>query len=688
MDQLDTLKSISKRSDIDNKGRRGVNPTAHVESAIANAKSEADKIFVDVLGTKDRADATRNALNVLQRFKFLFNLPANIETNLAKGDYDRIIDEYERAKSLYGNSESEIFQIYLEEIEKGVEELKVKLRENLENPDLSVEQQKKIIANLVQLNVEGDPAWDCLQLQDNRVLQCLDELRSEYMERQRQDAPRLRLQQHQQQQLLLQSSSAGNAKSLFPAAAAAAAVASEDQDMIPHSVLFVEDVTVRLGEEFPNLWKLGQAYFKGDLVVQPDVGKQSIFKEIILGEIRYFSNMIRAAVIPQTLKDIEQDEYGTWGEENEKIVGQWLPSCLRHVRKSYAAFIDLDLPGQALEIIRTLITDLRIQCLQMIFQTVIDQVHLLHEKEEWKQEVTDEHGSVTELPDVFESLVSQSVQLIKEALLSADSNLEDDILSYQNAHNDLELLIQNVLSSFAYTLENAAIENYQSLGIPNLPPDSMRLLLCLNNCQYTQTQVLPKIQKSFQDVGGLSLERPIAEACKCYNILHGKLFEAYLELKCDPIVAMIEPSMYVGKFDWARCPKPRDARDYVKEILHNVISVHSEVDRISALNNPRHDYVESILSRVVESVAEEVNRLFCCISRMNSNGCIQAWVDIQCLQESLKPFLNKNASDYLSDAAKPLYDLERPGDSDNVKACVKEFKRRMKFHRSALLLNV
>ena len=35
---------------------------------------------------------------------------------------------------------------------------------------------------------------------------------------------------------------------------------------------------------------------------------------------------------------------------------------------------------------------MRLQCLQMIFQTVIDEVHLLHEKEEWKQEITDKHG--------------------------------------------------------------------------------------------------------------------------------------------------------------------------------------------------------------------------------------------------------------------------------------------------------
>jgi hypothetical protein len=32
-----------------------------VESAIASAKGEADQMFFDVLGRKDRADATRNA---------------------------------------------------------------------------------------------------------------------------------------------------------------------------------------------------------------------------------------------------------------------------------------------------------------------------------------------------------------------------------------------------------------------------------------------------------------------------------------------------------------------------------------------------------------------------------------------------------------------------------------------------
>ena len=48
---------------------------------------------------------------------------------------------------------------------------------------------------------------------------------------------------------------------------------------------------------------------------------------------------------------------------------------------------------------------------QVIFQTVIDQVHLLHEKEEWHQEITDEHGAITELPDMFGAIVTESVQV-------------------------------------------------------------------------------------------------------------------------------------------------------------------------------------------------------------------------------------------------------------------------------------
>jgi hypothetical protein len=50
---------------------------------------------------------------------------------------------------------------------------------------------------------------------------------------------------------------------------------------------------------------------------------------------------------------------------------------------------------------------------------------------------------VTSLPQLFESLVLESVQLVKEAVLAID-NREDDILEHPTARSNTELLLQKV----------------------------------------------------------------------------------------------------------------------------------------------------------------------------------------------------------------------------------------------------
>ena len=65
-----------------------------MERPVTQCKDEGDKMFFDVLGRKDKADKTRNALLVLNRFKFLFLQPANIRANPAKKDNDRVSEEY------------------------------------------------------------------------------------------------------------------------------------------------------------------------------------------------------------------------------------------------------------------------------------------------------------------------------------------------------------------------------------------------------------------------------------------------------------------------------------------------------------------------------------------------------------------------------------------------------------------
>merc|ERR1712142_982330 len=329
-----------------------------------------------------------------------------------------------------------------------------------------------------------------------------------------------------------------------------------------------------------------------------------------------------------------------------------------------------------LDIVKNLTTELRLSSLNNILTSVVEEIYVLHEKEDWVQDVSDEYGSITNLPKVFENLVVESIGLIKEAVLAID-NREDDILDHPTARSNTEFLIQKVLSAFAFALENAATENYYS-NQTDIPPDSRRLLYCLNNCKYTQTRVVPNIVSKLTDLEQLSLDKPISESINMYSVLDQKLFDAYMELKCEPIVAIIEPNMYMGKFDWAKCVRPSGARNYVKEILHNAVCVHAEVGRMG------RDFVARVMDKLVEAVCEELNRLFCCIQRMNSNGCVQAWIDIKCVELCLQPYMSANSEAFVREAVRPLLQLEKEKDVILVQECVEEFQNSMRRHIQCL----
>jgi len=282
---------------------------------------------------------------------------------------------------------------------------------------------------------------------------------------------------------------------------------------------------------------------------------------------------------------------------------------------------------------------------------LLEEIYVLHEKEDWVLNMSDLHGSITNLPKLFEDLVIESFGLIKEAVLAID-NREDDILENQTAKTNTEFLIQKVLSAFAFALENAATGNYFSTQT-DIPSDTRRLLYCLNNCRFTQTIIIPNIVTKISDLEQLSLDKPVSESINMYSVLDQKMFDHYHDLKCEPIIAIIEPNMYSGKFDWAKCVRPTGARNYV-------------------------------MFSLVEAICQEVNRLYCCIQRMNSNGCVQAWVDIKCIEAGLKPYINKESMKFLAEAVKPLLVLEKDKDKDLVTFCVEQFCSNMKRHLQCL----
>jgi exocyst complex component 2 len=89
--------------------------------------------------------------------------------------------------------------------------------------------------------------------------------------------------------------------------------------------------------------------------------------------------------------------------------------------------------------------------------------------------------------------------------------------------------------------------------------------------------VLPHLSELFTRYGFPSPILPIQTATNALSTLDRRILEIYLEQKSDPLVGTIEPSMYLGRFDWDTTQKPTDIRPYAKEIIANMIGVHAEV---------------------------------------------------------------------------------------------------------------
>lgn len=195
----------------------------------------------------------------------------------------------------------------------------------------------------------------------------------------------------------------------------------DSQIMVPQSVLFVDEICDILSTAFPDLWKLGQAYFSGELKVKVETGRQTNFKasfvfyllififhhiiilqHIVLTLMHIFCDTVRSALLPHTYdKNTDRQEFGGWQPLETDIIASWLPHCLRYVRSTYSIFIRLDLPSDALDIILKLILDLRLYCITVLFKQAIDQIRGLEKKENWKIEFSGGHSGITQLVCIF-----------------------------------------------------------------------------------------------------------------------------------------------------------------------------------------------------------------------------------------------------------------------------------------------
>nr|XP_044629300.1 exocyst complex component 2 isoform X5 [Equus asinus] len=690
----DALSAIHQKLEADGTEKVEGSMTQKLENVLNRASNTADTLFQEVLGRKDKADSTRNALNVLQRFKFLFNLPLNIERNIQKGDYDVVINDYEKAKSLFGKTEVQVFKKYYAEVETRIEALRELLLDKLLETPSTLHDQKRYIRYLSDLHAPGDPAWQCIGAQHRWILQLMHSCREGYV--------------HGLQAWRYKT---------------------------PHRVAFVEKLTKLVLSQLPNFWKLWISYVNGSLFsesrpcevthvnqssemqplaspqrsfglcVQEGVKtaersgqiersknvrhRQNDFKKMIQEVMHCLVKLVRGALLPLSISEGGARQHGGW-EGKSELSGQWLAHVIQTMRLTYESLTALEIPNDMLQTIQDLILDLRVRCVMVTLQHTAEEIKRLAEKEDW---IVDNEGLTSLMPMFFlqpcqfEQCIVRSLQSLKGVLECKPG--EASVFQQPKTQEEVCQLSIHIMQIFVHCLEQLSAKPDADVDTAHLSMDvsspdlfgsihedisltsEQRLLIVLSNCCYLERHTFLNIAEHFEKHNFQGIEKITQVSMASLKELDQRLFENYIELKADPIVGSLEPGIYAGYFDWKDCLPPTGVRNYLKEALVNIIAVHAEVFTISKELVPR------VLSKVVEAVSEELSRLMQCVSSFSKNGALQARLEICALRDTVAVHLTSESKSSFKQALEALPQLSSGADKKLLEELLNKFKSSM-----------
>lgn len=112
INQLDTLLMMREKFEEDVNDFGATTPVFTLEKAIRESIRASNSLFTDVLFRRGKADSMRSAMLALSRHKFLFCLPSSVERSAKKENYDIVVNDYVRARNLFGKTDIAVSRSY------------------------------------------------------------------------------------------------------------------------------------------------------------------------------------------------------------------------------------------------------------------------------------------------------------------------------------------------------------------------------------------------------------------------------------------------------------------------------------------------------------------------------------------------------------------------------------------------
>lgn len=516
IEHLSKVMTMSRDTSIDN-----------IVKQIRQSLSKSHELFDPLLAQKDLVQSIESAMQVFKQNENLFNLPSAIEIAIRTKNYDLVVKEISgvltRLKTI------NIDKSMMDKIEKDVTSKVDKLKATIElqlhesckstNGSRNIEDVKKLISHLNRL---GSPinfdVWTALTEMSGSLTDTLSE-KFDY---------HLRLSKSPDSE-----------------------PASQKKDKPPQVVQFVQNALNIFQNTYYDILNLGHSYFdpKDEFACKdpPDVKQMRVaeFEEIMIARpITHLCSLLRLALVPDSSK---LNKPSPWPQnENERYI-DWLKHVLQSVIACHIQLIKVSLPTAACEAIedfKEFLFELRVKSMQVLFNNATRYNKNLHHKEDWVIEVDDIYGGRTNLPNIFERNVMETLRFANETIFESNIPNEKSILKRVNVQASMKELAHSLMNSFVDSLDNALIEGeelpaeanrallacYNSERVPSKYMN--RLLVTISNCQYTKDVVFQRLQDEFEKLNGLKMDRVFKVCTKKYCDYIIRISDKFCRIKC------------------------------------------------------------------------------------------------------------------------------------------------------------
>lgn len=661
---VDALSEL--KSKMDEHEEKPTDLCAKADALVNECANQANKLFADVLNRKERADATRNALSVLQRFKFLFFLPHNIDKHLEKGDYALIINDYSRAKSLFCESDVPLFKEAYQQVEQRIEAFRKTLEEKLLEMPSSLDEQKKIIRYLLLLKPDTDAGWTCLSATHYWLNGLLWDSQDKH----------------------------------YKAAVQAAHLYDEDTEdermgtELSHRFYFVDSVATIFTSKLQQFYKLGQAYIHGQLSSAPNLHKEEQIEGMVQGIIQLGVWLVLNAILPETVPASSVEQYKsrlvTWPDEfgHDSSVTMNLLQTLKTFRSCVSSLLQQEFGSKQLQPLYELCITLRINCLARVVEQTCQSVVDLHHRENWKIQNSqkDDEWSKTATPDLFERLTGDSWPLLKQIASNSGFPGEQDLMSSNQDKLRSTLLyhFERLISSYEQMLRKLAklphtggdmaveedtvskkLQRPENLHVDTIAPlKDKKLLIVLSNCDYALRFSVAKCIERIKGMNAKFAEQLRERCIPKYGNLRTLLLKMYIGAKCAPFISLAESLNYdtVSEND--------EVSNIVKDMLLCIVSVNAELFLISP------QFSNQVMSFVVRNCCEQ----FCDVlskysARNQEKQATQIVTDLTAFEEAVTFYLSGDTRKMLDEAKRPFTCNAK---MEKLQSAVAKFNLRMK----------